>query len=66
MRTNIDIDDRLLRKAMKVGRTRTKRAAVDDALREYVRVRDLRRAFERVRGTGWQGDLNRMRKARTF
>ncbi len=36
MRTNIVLDDRLLKEAMRLSRVRTKREAVDLALREYV------------------------------
>jgi Arc/MetJ family transcription regulator len=36
MRTNIVLDDRLLREAMRLSKARTKREMVDLALREYV------------------------------
>jgi Arc/MetJ family transcription regulator len=36
MRTNIDIDDDLMKQAMKATRTTTKRAAIDKALRKLV------------------------------
>ena len=36
MRTNIVLDDRLLKEAMRLSKVRTKREAVDLALREYV------------------------------
>jgi Arc/MetJ family transcription regulator len=36
MRTNIVLDDRLVREAMRLSKVRTKREAVDVALREYV------------------------------
>lgn len=36
MRTNIVLDDRLVREAMRLSKVRTKREAVDLALREYV------------------------------
>lgn len=36
MRTNIVLDDRLIREAMRLSNARTKREAVDLALREYV------------------------------
>ena len=37
MATNLDIDDRLINKAVKLGKHRTKKAAVTQALTEYVR-----------------------------
>lgn len=36
MRTNIVLDDRLVKEAMRLSNMRTKREAVDLALREYV------------------------------
>lgn len=39
MPTNLMIDDRLLNEALRLGGHRTKRATVEEALREYVRQR---------------------------
>lgn len=39
MRTNIEIDDRLMRAAMRSSGRRTKRATVDQALRLLVQVK---------------------------
>ena len=39
MRTNIDIDEKLMAEAMKLMPARTKKQAVDTALREAVRRR---------------------------
>jgi Arc/MetJ family transcription regulator len=36
MRTNIVLDDRLVKEVMRMSKTRTKREAVDLALREFV------------------------------
>jgi hypothetical protein len=46
VRTNIDIDDRVLDKVMKLLKTRTKREAVNIALRELVASRERRRILE--------------------
>ena len=62
-RTNIDIDDRLIERAMRVYRLKTKREAVDLALRRLVGEAlslDEARAME---GSGWGGDLDQMRAA---
>jgi len=40
MRTNIDIDQKLIKKAMKKAGVRTKREAVDIALRSFVKEPD--------------------------
>ena len=66
MRTNIDIDNALLRKAMKVAGATTKKAAVEEALRRMVKNYEARKAIEDLRGLGWEGDLNKMREGRTF
>ena len=39
MRTNIVLDERLVKKAMKLGRMRTKKELVNQALREFVENR---------------------------
>jgi len=39
MRTNIDIDDKLLEEAFAVAEARTKKELIHEALREFVKVR---------------------------
>jgi Arc/MetJ family transcription regulator len=46
MATNLAIDDKLLRQAVRLGRQRTKRATVNEALREYVQRRQRLKATE--------------------
>lgn len=61
MRTNIDIDDRLMRQAMRTSKTRTKRATVEAGLRLLVQTR-AQVSFRRLRGKiHWDGDLQRSR-----
>ncbi len=61
MRTNIEIDDNLMRQAMPSGRTRTKRAAVEAGLRLLVQTR-AQSSVRRLRGKiEWDGDLHRSR-----
>jgi Arc/MetJ family transcription regulator len=63
-RTNIEIDDSLMRKARKVTRLKTKRQIVDKALELLVRTED-RKGILRYYGTGiWKGDLKRSRRNR--
>jgi len=38
MRTNIEIDDKLLKEVMKVAGVKTKKAAVEEAMRRMVRM----------------------------
>ena len=46
MTTNIAIDRRLLKEALKVGGHRTKKATVTEALHEYIRRRKQARIVE--------------------
>ena len=46
MPTNLDLDDRLLRRAMKVGAKRTKRETVNSALREFIERRQQKKILE--------------------
>jgi Arc/MetJ family transcription regulator len=64
MRTNIEIDDKLMAQALKVTGLPTKRAVVEEGLRQLVRVRKQAQALKALRGLGWEGDLNEMRQDR--
>ncbi len=66
MRTNIDIDDKLLRRAMKAAGAPTKKATVEEALRQLVKNHERRKAIADLRGIGWEGDLDEMRRDRDF
>ena len=61
MRTNIVIDDKLMRDTLRATGLRTKREAVEEGLRTLLRL--TRQAeIRRLRGKlGWQGDLDAMR-----
>ena len=63
-RTNIEIDETLVRKARKLTRLKTKREIVDAALELLVRS-ESRKGILRHYGTGiWKGDLKAMRRNR--
>ncbi|MDQ3937038.1 MAG: type II toxin-antitoxin system VapB family antitoxin [Actinomycetota bacterium] len=60
-RTNIDIDEDLVAKAMAMYGCKTKREAVDLALRRLIGdPMSLEEALA-MRGRGWGGDLDAMR-----
>ena len=63
MRTNIDIDDALLRQVMRATGARTKREAVDAALHQMVRLKQ-QEALMQLWGIGWEGDLDEMRTSK--
>jgi Arc/MetJ family transcription regulator len=61
MRTNIVIDDKLMKETLRLTGLKTKRAAVELGLRTVVRLRkqdDIRRFRGKLK---WQGDLDAMR-----
>jgi Arc/MetJ family transcription regulator len=62
VRTNIDIDERLLRQAMKATGQTTKRATVEEALRRVVKLHRQKQALKNLKGIGWEGDLDAMRR----
>lgn len=65
-RTNIVLDDLLVKEAMRVSGARTKREAVDFALRELVSRRRAYRALRRLKGRlPWEGDVRGGRRGRT-
>lgn len=64
-RTNIVLDDRLVKQAMQLSGARTKREAVDRALREMVARGSVYRALQRLKGKlPWEGDVGTWRRAR--
>ena len=64
MRTNIDIDNHLMRQAMRSSGARTKRAAVEEGLRLLIRTKG-QKSIRRLRGkVTWIGDLKASRTGR--
>lgn len=61
MRTNIVIDDKLMKDTLQATGLKTKREAVELALRTVLRLRQ-QEAIRRLRGKlAWDGDLDAMR-----
>lgn len=61
MRTNIEIDDKLMKDTLKITGLKTKREAVELALKELVRIRK-QADLKKLRGKFyWEGDLEAMR-----
>lgn len=62
MRTNVVIDDSLMRKALKSGGFRTKRSAIEAGLRLLVQL-NCQKRLQNLRGKiTWEGDLEAMRE----
>jgi len=65
MRTNIEIDDKLMKEAMRSAKTRTKRETVEAGLRTLIRLR-RQEGIRRLRGKiAWEGNLDELRRGRT-
>jgi Arc/MetJ family transcription regulator len=64
MRTNIEIDDRLMRQAMRCSGARTKKAAVEAGLRLLAETY-AQGSIRKLRGkVNWEGDLDQSRLSR--
>jgi Arc/MetJ family transcription regulator len=62
-RTNIDIDDDLIERVMHRYGLTTKKEAVDFALRSIAWEPMSRDEALAMQGTGWEGDLDEMRRS---
>ncbi len=61
MRTNIEIDDKLMDEARRASGLRTKRATVEEALKLLVQTKK-QAGIRRLRGKlQWEGSLDEMR-----
>jgi Arc/MetJ family transcription regulator len=64
MRTNIVIDDKLMRDALRASGLKTKREAVEEGLRTLLRLK-RQEEIRKFRGKlAWKGDLGAMRTDR--
>lgn len=57
MRTNIDLDEDLIREARKYSSAKTKRALVEEALRKFIEVNEYQRRLEK-----WDKGFQKVRK----
>ncbi len=65
-RTNIDLDEAWVTRALRLTGARTKREVVEIALRRLVEKGTLYRAMRRLRGRlPWRGVLDALRSARS-
>lgn len=63
-RTNIDLDDELVNEVMRRFKVKTKKDAVDLALRRLVGVPLSKEFLLSLEGIGWSGDLDAIRSDR--
>lgn len=64
MRTNIEIDDELMNKAMKAAGTSTKKETVEEGLRLLIRRQRMSGILDLEGKVRWDGDLDAMRRAK--
>lgn len=64
LRTNIELDERLIKEAMRFSDYRTKKEIVNCALSEFVRKLKRRNILKLMGSNCWAGNLNEMRKGR--
>lgn len=62
MRTNIELDDRLITEALRISKLKTKKEVINEALKRFVASLKRKQILTlREEGT-WNGDLNQMRE----
>jgi Arc/MetJ family transcription regulator len=64
MRTNVELDDALVKEAMKISGINTKKAVLNMALKEYVRKNNLKKILKYRGSNIWDGNLDEMRTMR--
>ena len=64
MRTNIEIDDKLMQKALRLSGLKTKRAVVEAALQILIRLKEQEEILGLAGKVHWQGDLDQSRAGR--
>ena len=65
MRTNIEIDDALMEKAMKATGLKTKRKVVEEGLRVLVRLKAQEGILRLAGKVHWEGNLDESRRGRS-
>jgi Arc/MetJ family transcription regulator len=63
-RTNIELDEKLVREGMKLFDKKTKKELVDFALREVIRREKAKGILALEGKVEWEGNLREMRKGR--
>lgn len=63
-RTNIDLDDRLVREGLKIFNCKSKRELVHLALKELLKSAKRKELLELRGKVKWEGDLEELRRSR--
>jgi Arc/MetJ family transcription regulator len=62
MRTNIVIDDELMKRALEESGIKTKREAVEEGLKLLIKMSAQRKILDLRGKVHWEGDLDEMRR----
>ncbi len=62
MRTNIEIDDELMNKALKYSKLKTKKEIINSALNEYVKYQMRLKLLSLQGKVKWIGSLDKIRR----
>jgi Arc/MetJ family transcription regulator len=62
MRTNIDLDETLVKKAMEISGVNTKRAVINMILTDYIKKNNQKNILKYRGKKIWEGDLDEIRK----
>lgn len=65
LRTNIELDEKLVKEGLKLSRKKTKKELVNHALQELVSRLKRRKILELEGKVQWSGKLSDLRKSRT-
>ncbi|CAI2716874.1 type II toxin-antitoxin system VapB family antitoxin [Nitrospina watsonii] len=65
LRTNIELDEKLVKEAMRLTRKKTKKELVNYALEELITRRKRKKLLDLEGKVKWTGKLDEMRKGRT-
>lgn len=66
MRTNIEIDDKLMTEALRLTGLKTKRAVVEAGLRILIRLKRQEDILHLAGKVQWEGNLDESRQGRDF
>jgi Arc/MetJ family transcription regulator len=66
MRTNIEIDDKLMAQALRLTGLKTKRAVVEAGLRILIRLKRQEDILHLAGKVQWEGNLDESRQGRDF
>jgi Arc/MetJ family transcription regulator len=64
MRTNVELDDILVKKAMELTKIPTKKELLNKALEELIKSNERRKMIKFIDSGVWKGDLKEMRSMR--